>query len=150
MIVLLNNVFLMIILQSIEEMGVKMPKFSTRQIIKYKFDVLMSKGTAALIGALSIVSFSAILTISLLVWLFKASPEHNFPEIIWMSLMRAMDAGTIGGDEGSIVYLFLMFVITLAGIFILSILIGLLTSGIENKIESLRKGKSLVIEKNPH
>ncbi len=49
-----------------------------------------------------------------------------------MSLMRTLDAGTLGGDDGTIWYLFFMFIITLAGIFIVSILIGLLTSGIEN------------------
>lgn len=108
----------------------------------------MSKGTIALIGALSIVALVVISFVSLLVWLFNASPDHGFLEIMWMSLMRTLDAGTLGGDDGTIWYLFFMFIITLAGIFIVSILIGLLTSGIENKLDSLRKGKSLVIEKN--
>lgn len=40
----------------------------------------------------------------------------------------------------------MMFVVTLGGVFIISTLIGVLTSGIENKIEELRKGRSRVIE----
>jgi hypothetical protein len=38
----------------------------------------MSKGTIALIGALSIVALVVISFVSLLVWLFNASPDHGF------------------------------------------------------------------------
>jgi ion channel POLLUX/CASTOR len=60
--------------------------------------------------------------------------------------MHALDVGTMGGDQGSWLYLLAMFLVTLAGIFLLSILIGILTTGIEAKLDSLRKGRSRVIE----
>ena len=41
-----------------------------------------------------------------------------------------------------------MFFITLGGIFIFSILVGLLTTGISSKLESLQKGHSTVMESN--
>lgn len=61
--------------------------------------------------------------------------------------MRAMDAGNLAGDNGWS-FRFLMLVVTMGGIFITSTLIGVLTSGITSKLENLRKGRSLVMEKN--
>jgi ion channel POLLUX/CASTOR len=61
-------------------------------------------------------------------------------------LMRTLDAGTMGGDSGSWPYLISMFVITLGGVFVVSTLIGVLTSGIEGKLEEVRKGRSFVAE----
>ena len=42
-----------------------------------------------------------------------------------------------------------MLVVTLGGIFIVSTLIGMITTGIEGKLDELRKGRSRVIE-NDH
>ncbi len=53
----------------------------------------------------------------------------------------------MGGDEGW-GFRWAMFAVTLGGVFIISTLIGVLTSGLENKIEELRKGRTRVIEKN--
>ena len=63
----------------------------------------------------------------------------------WMSLMRTLDAGTMGGDTGWSFRL-AMLVITMGGIFVVSSLIGVLTSGIESKLDELRKGRSFVVE----
>jgi hypothetical protein len=123
-----------------------MKRASNQQKIRYWFDNLMSRGTPALIGILAIVSVILILIISFFAWITRSNPDKGFLQIIWMSLMRTLDAGTMGGDEGSILFLLSMFAVTLGGIFIISLLIGVLTTGIEGKIESLRKGRSLVLE----
>jgi Trk K+ transport system NAD-binding subunit len=114
--------------------------------IRYKFDNLMSKGTGVLL--LSLASATAIMigVISVIVWITQSGPTDSFTELLWMGLMRAIDSGTVSGDTGSVFYIFLMFLTTLGGIFILSILIGILTTGIEAKLDSLRKGRSRVIE----
>lgn len=125
-----------------------MGKYSYLKKLKYKFDNLMSKGTVAIMGALAVVSAVSILIVSTFVWMMKASSDTGFLKLLWMCLMRTMDAGAVGGDEGSFLFLLCMLVITFVGIFVFSILIGLLTTGIESKMNSLRKGKSLVIEEN--
>lgn len=61
--------------------------------------------------------------------------------------MHSIDAGTVAGDAGW-KYRGFMFLITLGGIFIVSSLIGILTSGLESKLEDLRKGKSFVCQEN--
>ena len=72
---------------------------------------------------------------------------YSFAEAFWQSLMRSMDAGSVAGDTGWWFRL-VMFLVTLGGIFIMGSLIGVLTSGLEGKLEELRKGKSLVCEEN--
>jgi ion channel POLLUX/CASTOR len=125
-----------------------MQKASFRQKTRYGFDNLMSKGTPTLIGSLAIVSIVLIIIISFIAWISKSAPDKSFMQLAWMGLMRTLDAGTMGGDEGSWIFLLLMFAVTLGGVFVISILIGLLTTGIETKLSSLRKGRSLVIENN--
>ncbi len=128
-------------------------RFSDR--LRYWFDNYMSKGTIALIGGLGVLSVALILVAAtvLSVGGRALAPEGSsegltFMEAVWESLMRTMDAGTMGGDVGW-GYRIVMFVLpTLGGIFIISTLIGVLTSGVEGKLEELRKGRSRVIEQN--
>ena len=62
--------------------------------------------------------------------------------------MRTLDAGTMGGDAGW-GFRIVMLLVTIGGIFIVSTLIGVLTTGIEGKLDELRKGRSRVLE-NDH
>lgn len=125
-----------------------MKKVSLRDKLKYEFDNIMSRGIASLISWLAIVTVALIVIVSFIVWATDSAPEIGFPKLLWISLMRTLDPGTLAGDEGSIVFIGALFLITLTGIFILSMLIGLLTTGIENKLDLLRKGRSIVVEKN--
>lgn len=56
--------------------------------------------------------------------------------------------GLEGGDQGGLVFLALMLAVTLGGIFIVSSLIGVITTGLENKIAVLRKGRSRIVERD--
>lgn len=129
-----------------------MPKSPTlRQRWQYFFDDLMSRGPAALIGGLAIVSLALILVAALVVTIGgqllapAAGEPPGFIETAWQSLMRTLDAGTMGGDEGW-PFRIIMLLVTIGGIFIVSALIGVLTSGLESKLEQLQKGRSRVLE----
>lgn len=123
--------------------------FTVKEKLKYDFDNILSKGTSAIIGLLAVAS-AAMIVIFSAIYTFGGIAEEGgepmpFIQAIWHSLMRAFDAGNVGGDNGwsfRIVGLF----ITLGGIFIMSSLIGVLTAGLENQLEQLRKGRSKVIE----
>ncbi len=129
-----------------------MTEFSFKHKLRYWFDNTMSKGTVALIGWLGIISTIMILIISIIVLIITPTKpdgeEFTFTELLWMGLMRSMDAGTIGGDDGNWMFLSAMLATTFGGIFIFSTLIGLLTAGIESQIEKLQKGRTLVVENN--
>jgi len=125
--------------------------FTTRERLRYAFDSTLSRGTPALIGWLAVASGALIVAIALLVWAARLAPPADghpvgFVEVVWMSLMRTLDSGTMGGDVGSWPFLLSMLAVTLGGIFVISTLIGVLTSGIEGKLDELRKGRSKVVE----
>jgi hypothetical protein len=126
-------------------------KLKLKDRFHYAFDKTMSKGTPALIMWLAILSIALILIIACISVLFGIAPEGEeemgFIESAWLNLMRTLDAGTMGGDVGWY-FRILMLVVTIGGIFIVSTLIGVLSSGIESKLEEMRKGRSFVIEKN--
>lgn len=126
-----------------------MRKNTLRDRLHYAFDNFMAKGTISLIGGLALVSASFIIINAVFITITKLaapeSPPYDLPEAIWGVLMRTLDTGTVGGDTGWIFRLLMLFV-TFGGIFIISTLIGLLSSGIEAKLEELRKGRSRVIE----
>ncbi len=120
------------------------PVFSQR--LRYWFDNTLSKGTIAIIAWLAVISGLVVGVAALVLALSGfGGDEQGFIEGAWQSLMRTLDAGNLAGDEGWGLRI-VMFIVTIAGIFIVSILIGALTSGIESKLDELRKGKSRVIE----
>lgn len=119
--------------------------------LRYEFDKTMAAGPIALIGWLGVVSLVIILVAGAILALSGIAPEGvgplGFVEAVWESLMRTMDAGTLGGDVGWGFRILMLFV-TFAGIFVFSALIGVLSSGIEAKLDVLRKGRSRILEKN--
>jgi ion channel POLLUX/CASTOR len=127
-----------------------MRQINTGDRLRYAFDKSMSRGAIALIGYLGVASFGLIFLAALVVVILHIAPggaDHppGFVEAAWMSLMRTLDSGTMGGDEGWGFRASMLFV-TLGGIFIVSALIGVINNGIEAKIDELRKGRSHVIE----
>lgn len=123
-----------------------MRRATLSQRLRYAFDNTMSAGPIALIGWLALLSLVLIVVFSAITYLVGEAPEGaTFAEMMWQSLMRTLDAGTMGGDEGW-GFRILMLLVTLGGIFIVATLIGVLTSGIEEKLDELRKGRSFVVE----
>jgi voltage-gated potassium channel Kch len=125
------------------------PSFGAR--MRYAFENTLSKGPIAIIFWLAIVSFAVVAIAGLVISVFGIPPERgstehmNFIEASWQSLMRTMDSGNMAGDTG-IWLRIVMLLVTIGGIFIISTLIGTITSGLEAKLEELRKGRSKVLE----
>lgn len=131
-----------------------MNKPSFRERTRYYFENTMSAGPAGVIKWLAIFSLFMVLILGLLILVFgiKSSPEPEaenlgFIEGAWQSLMATLDSGTMGGDEGW-AFRAVRFVATLGGIFLISILIGTISSGIDEKLDELKKGRSRVLESN--
>lgn len=129
-----------------------MKTYTFREKIRYAIDNIFSRGTLALILWLGVLSLIIILLSAALITLLGVKVADvqalSFGEAVWASLMRTMDAGTMGGDEGW-AFRIIMFVLpTLGGVFIISTLIGVLSTGLSEKMDELRKGRSRVIERN--
>lgn len=130
-----------------------MKTFTLRQRLRYAFDNTLSKGTPALIAWLAILTIAFLAVASLILVILHAVPAGedakqplSFTELMWHNLMRTLDAGTMGGDTGSPIYLIMMLLVTLGGVFIVGTLIGLISNGVGNQIDELRKGRSVVAE----
>ncbi len=122
-----------------------------RQRARYWCDSTMSRGTPALIGWLGLASALLVVVVSALVLLLTPSDvggHGGWAGVLWMSLLRTLDPGTMGGDEGSYLFLALRLLVTVGGVFTVSSFIGVLTTGLEAKIAVLRKGRSRIMERN--
>jgi ion channel POLLUX/CASTOR len=122
-------------------------KPTRRERLRYDFDNFMARGTIALIAGLFVVAAFGIIAVTLVVGVLGfANAEARLSDLLWDSLMRTLDPGTMGGDTGSFGFLVGMLTVTLFGIFIISALIGIINTGLEGKLASLRKGRSRVVE----
>jgi voltage-gated potassium channel Kch len=118
--------------------------------VRYQFDNYMSRGTGALIGALAVISLLLILAAALLITLGNLRQADTmqgvpFQEAFWQTLLHSIDTGTLANDS-SWSMRGVMFGVTLGGIFILSALISVLSNGLDDRLDELRKGRSRIIE----
>ncbi len=119
---------------------------SRAERLRYAFDNFMARGTIALILGLFVVAAIGVILITIFVYFVFNSDGVGITDLLWNSLMRTLDPGTMGGDTGSFGFLLGMLGITLFGIFLISALIGIINTGLEGKLDSLRKGRSRVVE----
>lgn len=131
-------------------------KASLKARMRYSFENTLAAGTIAIIGWLAVLSLIIIIIAALIIAIAgvpgnpddTGNPENlNFIEAAWQSFMHALDAGNLAGDSNWALRIVMMLV-TIGGIFILSSLIGVLTSGLESRLDELRKGRSQVLEEN--
>jgi voltage-gated potassium channel Kch len=135
-----------------------MQKPTLKEKIRYYFENTMSSGPGGIIKWLAIVSLIMVLLCGLLLFLFGVQTPDSaheprtisgFVESSWQSLMATLDSGTMGGDpEDNWAFRIVRFLATLTGIFLISILIGTISSGIDGQIDEMKKGKSKVLESN--
>lgn len=121
------------------------PTFAQR--FRYWFDNVMAKGTGAVIVLLAILTVLLVVVIAVLVLVFGVRSPEDFFDVVWGNLMRTLDPGTMGADEGWGFRIF-MLLVTLGGLFIVASLIGVIASAFDQKIDELRKGRSTVIERD--
>lgn len=131
-----------------------MKKNTAGERLRYWFDGVMSRGLAALVGLLALASLAFIAVVSFVVayagtWLYPSGEQHySFGEAMWNSLMRTLDSGTMGGDQGD-GYRAAMLIVTIGGVILVASLISIISSAFDSRVEELRKGRSKVLE-NDH
>ena len=122
---------------------------SFRNRVRYRFDRLLSRGTWAVLLWLGIITLlvvvfsAALLAISGVT--FSGSEGTSVVEDFWQSLLRVIDPGTMADDVGWGRRI-LALIVTLTGLLIAGTLIGLIAAGVEQRVEELRQGRSIVVE----
>jgi hypothetical protein len=127
-----------------------MSRVTWRDRMRYAFDNFMARGTRALILGLFAVSLLLIVIIAALISIsgMADDQELDFATLLWRNLLRTLDPGTMGSDEGTGPFLGAMLLVTLIGIFVISTLIGIINSGLQGRLDELRRGRSRVIERD--
>ncbi|HUS43107.1 MAG TPA: hypothetical protein VMY16_10600 [Ilumatobacteraceae bacterium] len=122
---------------------------SLRERFRYRFDNVLARGTTAALAWLGIVTFAAVLFSAVLLTLFgvtfTGTGRSGLVEDTWQSLLRILDTGTMAGDVGWGRRI-LALLITLFGLLVAGTLIGIIAAGVEDRIDSMRRGRSTVIE----
>ena len=122
-------------------------KPTTIQKLQYRLDSYFSAGTPLLLLSIVIATSLVVVGIGVTLYLLglgSVSGGDSFIEHIWDALGKTIDPGY--AQEKTWPHRIVMLLATIFGILIVSTLIGVLTTGIEHKLNSLRRGKSLVLE----
>ncbi|CAF2750454.1 unnamed protein product [Rotaria sp. Silwood2] len=116
-----------------------------RAWLKYKSDNIFAAGPVVIIPILALISICLILIFSsLYLW---SGDTNTYSQSLWETFMRTLDPGSAAEDTGGI-HRLISATVTMCGIFIISTLIGALTTGMEGKLAELRKGRTKVVETN--
>lgn len=120
-----------------------------RERFRYRFDNLLARGTSATLIWLGAVTLAAVLVSSVLLAIFgvgfAGSEDNRWVEDAWQSMLRVLDAGTMASDVGWGRRI-LALAMTIFGLLVAGTLIGIIAAGVEDRIEQMRRGRSVVIE----
>ncbi len=122
---------------------------SWRNRVRYRFDRLLARGTWAVLLWLGLITLLVVMISAVLLTVFPVSftgdEDASMAEDFWQSLLRVIDPGTMAEDVGWGRRI-LALIVTITGLLIAGTLIGLIASGVEQRVEALRRGRSLVVE----
>src|SRR5687767_5649029 len=121
---------------------------SFRRRVRYKFDTILARGTVSVIMWLFLVTAAVVIVTGTLLSLLDIAVHGHQVGIIegmWQNMLRSFEPAAMEADTGWPLRLQSLFVV-LFGILVGSSLIGLIASGIERRVDELRKGRSEVLE----
>jgi Trk K+ transport system NAD-binding subunit len=107
---------------------------------------VIARGTPVLIGWLTLVCLAVVVPASVArVWADPAAPTTWSGQLVavWVSVGQTLK---IGGAVGSPLYVLVSVVLALVALLFVSALVSLITTGLNDKILDLRRGRSTVLE----
>jgi voltage-gated potassium channel Kch len=117
--------------------------------LRYGFDNTLSRGPIALIGWLALATIIVIalaIVIDLAIGGISREQGLGPAQVIWNLVFQALVPNPPGSFESPWQFLVVMLAVTVISLLGVSLLIGLMSSGIENRVDRLRRGRSRVIE----
>ncbi|KIF00336.1 NAD-binding lipoprotein, partial [Streptomyces sp. RSD-27] len=114
--------------------------------MRYWFDTIVARGTAVLIGWLTLMCLAVVVPASAaLVWARRDGPTTWSERVVavWVSVGQTLK---IGGAVGSPLYVLMSVLLALVALLFVSTLVGLITNGLNDKVLDLRRGRSTVLE----
>lgn len=113
----------------------------------YLFDNTLARSSLWLVYWLFSITIVIILAMAAVFVYFGVNPEiETMDDASRLLFVELLSPGTLGAEDGSHLYYGLVFIISMFGIVFFSTLVGLITTAFEERLDSLRRGRSPVIE----
>jgi len=121
-------------------------QFTLRQKIRYHFDNFMAKGTRSQLIGLGMITLIMVFIFTILFFVFELEPDgpRTMPPIIYNTLMSVMRARPPSWMPDHVGFMLVKFLVLLTSMFVVSMLIGILTSGFRSMVKDLARGRSFV------
>lgn len=122
---------------------------SWRQGARYRVDNALSRGLAVVLLWVGLALLLLVILVATAMWIGGIGPQDqpvSFGENFWQSLTRSLDPGTFGADEGN-QFRIAGLIVTLGGLLAVSLVIGLISNAVDTRLDGLRRGRSLVVER---
>ena len=123
-------------------------KFTVKERLRYRIDNTLARGVGMVLLWLGILTALFVILVAVIIQITGIGPSDSstsLTEGVWLAITRSLDPGTFSGDEGD-KFRFGMLAVTLIGIFLGATIIGIISSGIDTRLETLRRGRSAVVE----
>nr|WP_133887040.1 NAD-binding lipoprotein [Streptomyces sp. BK208] len=120
---------------------------SLRQRARYVFDRTLARSTGALLGWLAVCCLVVVVPVStLLVWTDPAAPRSLSERLlaVWRTSAETL---RLGGVTGAPLRMLLSVFLGLIALLCVSTLVGVITTGLGDRLEELRRGRSTVLER---
>lgn len=123
-------------------------KPTLKERFRYWFDNQMAHGSLGLIKLLLIATVLVIVLVTAVIMLLGADDEAGTLGILWDTMTTTINAWMPYSGDGNLAYLILMGIAAIVGVLVTSVLIGIFSSAIEEKITDLKNGNSAVLEQD--
>ena len=123
-------------------------KFTVKERLRYRIDNTLARGVGMVLLWLGVLTALFVILVAGIIQITGIGPSDSstsMTEGVWLAITRSLDPGTFSGDEGD-KFRFGMLAVTLIGIFLGATIIGIISSGIDTRLETLRRGRSAVVE----
>lgn len=120
-------------------------KHSLKERLSYWFDKRMSKGTISMIKVLALFSIAVVILMTVIITAFGMSEEGVFVTF-WDSLATLINAWMPSSGDGGTGYIIFTAITAVFGLLVTSVLIGIFSTAMEERLSLLRKGNSKVLE----
>jgi voltage-gated potassium channel Kch len=123
-------------------------KFTLKERLRYRIDNTLARGVGMVLLWLGVLTALFVILVAVIIQITGIGPSDSstsLTEGVWLAITRSLDPGTFSGDEGD-KFRFGMLAVTLIGIFLGATIIGIISSGIDTRLETLRRGRSAVVE----
>ncbi|MBR2672867.1 MAG: hypothetical protein IKE27_11770 [Oscillospiraceae bacterium] len=124
-----------------------MRDFTFKEKFQYWLDKRMAKGMGSMIRILLLATLAVVIFISALIFCFRANEDGTIAGTVWDVLATTINAWMPYSEDGTFGYVILSSIAALIGVLFTSTLIGIITSGIEDRMTELKKGSTTVLEK---